>query len=264
MVGEKIGFQFSQKGWLRGEWVRKIGMKTIIICLERNTLRHPNVAFNLKTMPNSMILPAVDGRMLNFAIGETGKKGSESLGVFIEYGDSLRISHDPNVRKHMSFGYNDCACSVSHLLAYKEFLKSQEDTCLILEDDALCTDLFGFGTLLTKLPPVDTWDLCHMYYSFANQTGREGKPLDKYWKDVSGGGFNMASSFILTRQGAEILIEYLSSVNEPADDSLSKLCQEGRLRTIRPTQNYWKTLEDTSTIWHGILVSVMVWKMLLK
>ena len=228
---------------------KNLGMKTIIICLERNTLRHPNVAFHLKTMPNSILLPAVDGRMLNFAIGETGRKGSESLGVFIEYGDSLRIPHNPNIRKHQSFGYNECACAVSHLLAYKEFLKSKEDTCLILEDDAICADIFGFSNLLTKLPPVDTWDLCHMYYTFANKRGKDGKPIDKYFSDVSVGGFNTTTAYILTREGAETLIKHLSTVNEPSDDSLSKLCQEGRLRTIRPTQNYWKTLEDTSTIW---------------
>lgn len=96
--------------------------------------------------------------------------------------------------------------SLSHISIWEEFLKGDAEYVVVFEDDTVVDEkaLTYIDTLIPKLP--DEWDMwllgCHRW-------AFKGKPLEKNspkgWWSVS--AFTGAHAYILSRQGAKLLLE---------------------------------------------------------
>lgn len=99
-----------------------------------------------------------------------------------------------------------CGASFSHIGIWQKFLESEEPYVIVLEDDTLVTqeDLAKIDILVGKLP-ADGWD---MWLLGRHRWAFSGQPLTKNrssWWSVR--DFTGAHAYVLSRRGAEILLE---------------------------------------------------------
>jgi hypothetical protein len=136
-------------------------------------------------------------------------------------GSKLDLFNDDNISLHTRQNiskkfrrshYEICTpgaigASYSHISIWKKLLESKSNYVVVFEDDTMITEenLEMIDALIPKLPE-NQWDL---WLLGTHRGGLKAKPLDplnkKSWWKVS--DFTGAHAYILTRRGAEILLE---------------------------------------------------------
>jgi glycosyl transferase family 25 len=117
-----------------------------------------------------------------------------------------------------SLGLNEKACIYSHVKALKFFLSTNYEKCIILEDDVIMTDFF-FDLLSSdaEIPP----DAIVVKL----ETMKARLWMSRFYCSLNGFKFHKLKSahygtaaYIVTRKGADIVIDALSQYDKPADD----------------------------------------------
>jgi len=134
-------------------------------------------------------------------------------------------------------------CSLSHYAVWKKFLETDSQFCLVLEDDAqiktgLAEDILQLG----PLPPFDVWCLSYKLYDktllpYGSYEQVGCKPLatgGETWKSPV--NFWGTSSYILSRKGAERLIEGFFPIECHLDKYMCLKSLLGKLRLVVNTQ----------------------------
>jgi GR25 family glycosyltransferase involved in LPS biosynthesis len=97
-----------------------------------------------------------------------------------------------------------CGASLSHIGCWKKFLETDEEHCMILEDDTKLDDTdFAKAILYAKRIPsnFDIWLLgCH-FGSYTGEPYAKGSP----WQTIN--RFTGAQSYLITRKAAEMLLK---------------------------------------------------------
>ena len=100
----------------------------------------------------------------------------------------------------------EIGCTISHHRCYKKFLRSNEDLCLILEDD-IDTPADAFGDIIEKIPSQFNTSspmiiLLSDWYWFT----KEKKRITENYEIVNVFNGYLAHAYIINRAAAEILI----------------------------------------------------------
>lgn len=139
-----------------------------------------------------------------------------------------------NITKPLKFG--EVGCIASNYNAWKDFLKTEYDAILVIEDDAIIQKKFimNFEKIINELPP--TFDLISLYVS-------PGKQF-KYIKEKHDIGLNLICdcyqnqstlSYLISRKGAEKFINLVDyEIKEPLDLFLYNKSQETEIYSLKP------------------------------
>lgn len=113
----------------------------------------------------------------------------------------------------------EIGCSMSHLNAYKQIVEQGDQAALILEDDALFLPDFAQRLMAAyaELPP--DWGILHLNCP-CQRFDRVGKYIVKY--DGIGSLPVAASAYMVSRRGAERLIENALPLRYPADSLVGR------------------------------------------
>lgn len=176
-----------------------------VVNLDRSTERLEKISSELSKYHQAFIrVPAIDGSNPNELVGSG-------------YSQALN-----NRRYHKPLGQGEIACVESHKKALSMFLASDYDYALILEDDAIATyDVFD--DLTKALRCIHSWDVIKLYL------GKKTKTLS-YRKEISPSlsvGIpkkvpNSTLAQLISRQGANKLIDIYTAFGEPADVCMKK------------------------------------------
>ena len=157
---------------------------------------------------------------------------------------------DPLFKIHGTPGAIGCA--LSHLKAWKTFLKSREENCIIFEDDIVFDDLYTtsrFNNVLKSVPK--DFDILYMgYFNF----GDKPCSLIKYTNE-NAGKINEdvsvpktilgAHAYVLSRKGAEKLVSLLDGkIWFHIDVCLNHLAYKNKINVYSSTQ---RLIHQTST-----------------
>lgn len=150
---------------------------------------------------------------------------------------------------HRVMRVNEVACYMSHIKALRQFLATDFDAALILEDDAVVADditevIAGLGR------HANAWDLVKLYASHpGTQVFREqltGKhKLISYLTQTG-----RSAGYIVSREAAEKLLKQLLPIRLPFDHIFDRNFEHGlRVRGVTPMPVC--TSGETSTIGYG-------------
>ncbi len=127
----------------------------------------------------------------------------------------------------------EVGCTLSHLKAMEEFLRTDAPWCVILEDDAevlpACADV------LRSLSEKDDWDLVKLF------NNHSGMPVKK--RELAGGHHlvlhltrtTSSAAYVVNRRTAETLLKSMRPITEQVDHALDRPWETGlRIRGIRP------------------------------
>ncbi len=176
-----------------------------IINLERSPERRYFAVNQLKKFGYAyQVISAVDGEKLD--LDKLMKDGTYSVESSEEaFSRQLTLS--------------EIGCSLSHLDVYKEIVKKEINVALILEDDALFLDGFEekLSVALSELP--DGWGILHLNCPcprFENLSIN----LIKY--DGVGALPVAASAYLMSLEGARLMIEQAYPIRYPADSFVAR------------------------------------------
>ncbi|MBO6556988.1 MAG: glycosyltransferase family 25 protein [Pseudomonadales bacterium] len=176
-------------------------MKIFVINLERDHLRYANINEQLKSLSLDFeLITAIDGKALT--PGQLAEDYDENAAL-------LRIA-----RKMTP---SEIGCALSHLRAYQNLISSNEERCLILEDDVeLPTDLPNMLLQLTPLLDVKEPRVCLLSPATSRSRSRPvGEFMGYKVKPFADGYFT--SSYLINKSAAKRLHEYLYPVSDVAD-----------------------------------------------
>jgi len=214
-------------------------IKAKIMTLERNVDRVQTVQVLHRNLVNlkmdTEVIYGVDGKLIK-------NKGTtiEYNGFVKKYDKSKR--HNGQLMKNGEFG-----CSWSHINMYEKLVKDEDcDAYLIFEDDAV---LLKNLDVLKQLPPsFDVCQLCHSTWYPYEKTSRVNKSFYNIVKKY----FNYAAAYVITKEGAQKILNYLDGhVNVPADDLLSNMFIENKIEIIIPEEPLFTMNSNlkSSAIW---------------
>jgi len=127
-----------------------------------------------------------------------------------EHDERISIHTRNNIAKNFRRSHHEintlgaCGASFSHIGCWKKFLETDEEYCMILEDDTKLDDTdFAKAILYAKKIPsdFDIWLLgCH-FGSYSGELYAKGSP----WQTIN--RFTGAQSYLITRKAAEMLLK---------------------------------------------------------
>lgn len=140
------------------------------------------------------IINAVDGRELG--VKEYFKKTSH----FFKYYNRMMSP-------------SELGCSLSHLNIMEDFLDSDEETALVLEDDVTGSDIDIDRIIkLSKKIPADSLVICGCQDGLGNEDYLYGKEtnIKGFWEvsDFSNQYISRTASYIITRSSAKVIVKY--------------------------------------------------------
>jgi GR25 family glycosyltransferase involved in LPS biosynthesis len=137
---------------------------------------------------------------------------SATDGKYLDVENDTRISLHTrdNIRNNMRRSHYEintpgaCGASFSHIACWKKFLETEEEYCLIIEDDCMLRkDDFAKAVVYSKNVPseFDIWILGMHNGSLVSVDYAPGSP----WSKI--GRFTGAHCYILTRKAAQLLLK---------------------------------------------------------
>lgn len=127
-------------------------------------------------------------------------------------------------------GLGAVGCAVSHFSVWTEFLQSDADVCLVLEDDLHprhASDLDA--TVQSMLKRVDTWDIGLLGWCSTLPSRRMDGSLVVF---PSSAGFAGAQAYLLTRHAATILTRHLFPLEMQVDYAMQSIADKHKLRIV--------------------------------
>ena len=176
-------------------------MKTYIINLPHNIERKGHAIKELQNHPEFEIefISAIYGANLN----------DNEI-------SSLVDTENKNSHFNNNINKAEIGCALSHIKCYKQFLKSQEELALILEDDILISK--DINTILPLLSKIIQTHIPSIILLTPNVDYKNEKQLNtKYNIGEVISGFT-ALGYIINRAAAQILIKNLEPVHSVADN----------------------------------------------
>lgn len=159
--------------------------------------------------------------------------------------DGQKISlDDPQYAKHlkhMRWWYEQepkhighFACFLSHLAIYKQFLQSDKEFCLILEDDVeFVTPTFKADVIRHMRHVPEDWDIVLLGYHIDNSDGRvkKGNKNTRLVNNILNlTYFTGTHGYIINRRSAKILFTHLQAHEWVIDWNMAFLSERGLLK----------------------------------
>jgi glycosyl transferase family 25 len=146
---------------------------------------------------------------------------------------SLRARADvrrERVQHEALSGLGAVGCAVSHFSVWAEFLQSDADICLVLEDDlhpryAPTLD----ASVDSMLKRKDTWDIGLLGWCSILPPRRQDGSLVVF---PSSAGFAGAQAYVLTRHAATTLTQHLFPLEMQVDYAMQAVADKHRLRVV--------------------------------
>jgi glycosyl transferase family 25 len=142
----------------------------------------------------------------------------------------------------------ELGCAWSHINIYKTLLKDNSvDKYLIFEDDVEIVESLEYVyECLVKIP--SDCDMCHVsksdWYNFVLND-----KVNEMWNTIHKQYFNRLTAYIISKSGAEKILDYVEdNINIPADDLLSNMHLEDKIRVYVPTRHMFHEPENTISI----------------
>ena len=113
------------------------------------------------------------------------------------------------------------------------FVFANLEYALILEDDANLVESLDYLYDCLKHLPTE-FDMCHIAMVDCYPFIKTNK-VNEYWYSVVKQYFNRATAYIISKKGAQKIIDYTNNyINVPADDLLSNMHLQNKLQVIVP------------------------------
>jgi glycosyl transferase family 25 len=166
----------------------------------------------------------------------------------LEYKNEVK-RYDCSIRLNKQLMTNgELGCAWSHINIYKTLLKDNSvDKYLIFEDDVEIVESLEYVyECLVKIP--SDCDMCHVsksdWYNFVLND-----KVNEMWNTIHKQYFNRLTAYIISKSGAEKILDYVKdNINIPADDLLSNMHLEDKIRVYVPTRHMFHEPENTISI----------------
>jgi GR25 family glycosyltransferase involved in LPS biosynthesis len=159
------------------------------------------------------------------------------------YDTAIRVN-----RQRMTAG--ELGCAWSHMNIYKSLLdevSASVNKYLIFEDDVEMVESLEYLYKCLSSIPSDI-DMCHIaksdWYPFVLFNN-----VNEMWYDVKKSYFNRLTAYIVSKNGAQKILDYAKDhINVPADDILSNMFNNYKLRVYVPLKYIFHEPENTVSI----------------
>jgi glycosyl transferase, family 25 len=207
-----------------------------VIHLEDDMSRRGHVEALQRALPFDLTIhPAIDGNR----IPPSALRESLSTGEI----DILSL------RLHLG----QLGCAFSHLRLWQRLLDLGLDSAVVLEDDARLTPDFSerYRALFAELP--DDCDFLYLFTHPAHAQGMHDERLDmRRWQFIQRAHRTWGTvGYLITRHGAERLLESIFPINIPIDEVLMQLVAAGRIEAYAVKHCLVETdMDGPSNIWN--------------
>ncbi len=154
--------------------------------------------------------------------------------IFYYMGKKYGIDHSKRVVAKDKMKPNEIGCSLSHRLLYEQLVNDKDNEYyIILEDDVIpIVNKDVFEDYLKNLPTsFDLIQLCHSIWYPYKQTHN----YNSHYSNITKRYFNGTMSYIISKQGAEKLLDSMGdNIDNAADDLLSNAFINGIINVIVP------------------------------
>jgi GR25 family glycosyltransferase involved in LPS biosynthesis len=167
---------------------------------------------------------------------------------YLEYNNEIK-KYDCSIRVNkqlMTAG--ELGCAWSHINIYKTLLKDNSvDKYLIFEDDVEIVESLEYVyECLIKIP--SDFDMCHVsksdWYNFVFNN-----KVNEMWNTIHKEYFNRLTAYIISKNGAKKIVDHIKdNINIPADDLLSNMHLEDKIRVYVPTRYMFHEPGNTVSI----------------
>ena len=208
-------------------------LKVILLTLEKYPERMHKIQIVLTTLSQIGLQYEIVYGILgsDIKITDTAEQNIQQL----EYKDQIK-KYDCTVRANgQKMGLGELGCAWSHLNIYDKLLKDSmvDIKYLILEDDANLVESLDYLYDCLKHLPTE-FDMCHIAMVDCYPFIKTNK-VNEYWYSVVKQYFNRATAYIISKKGAQKIIDYTNNyINVPADDLLSNMHLQNKLQVIVP------------------------------
>ena len=208
-------------------------LKVILLTLEKYPERMHKIQIVLTTLSQIGLQYEIVYGILgsDIKITDTAEQNIQQL----EYKDQIK-KYDCTVRANgQKMGLGELGCAWSHLNIYDKLLKDSmvDIKYLILEDDANLVESLDYLYDCLKHLPTE-FDMCHIAMVDCYPFIKTNK-VNEYWYSVVKQYFNRTTAYIISKKGAQKIIDYTNnSINVPADDLLSNMHLQNKLQVIVP------------------------------
>jgi glycosyl transferase family 25 len=205
---KKIGKQITTENLMIPNNNKSQPFPIWVLNLERSTVRRSSMQEQLERLNLEYeFFQAVDGRSLSV----------EQLGLYSKTA-ALR-------NKHRELGRGEIGCAISHAKMWQRLLDLDQEAILVLEDDVLIGEMFQ--RILFELKDLpDDWD----FITFKTDSVQVpfGEPFYDIYRFC---GFsyppNRTCAYLLSRSGAEKLLDRIFPISCPVDDYMGRSCLSG-------------------------------------
>jgi glycosyl transferase family 25 len=141
----------------------------------------------------------------------------------------------------------EVGCTLSHLKAMEEFLRTDAPWCVILEDDVEvrpeCVEV------LIALGQKDDWDLVKLFCFHSGLPVRKRVLTPKHHLVVHLTRTTSSAAYAVNRRAAETLLKSMRPISEQVDHALERPWETGlRVRGVRPLPVVLAPVAATTTI----------------
>jgi len=166
----------------------------------------------------------------------------------LEYKNEVK-KYDCSIRVNKQLMTNgELGCAWSHINIYKTLLKDNSvDRYLIFEDDVEIVESLEYAyECLVKIP--SDFDMCHVsksdWYNFVLSD-----KVNEMWNTIHKQYFNRLTAYIISKSGAKKILDYVKdTINIPADDLLSNMHLEDKLKVYVPSRYIFHEPKNTVSI----------------
>jgi hypothetical protein len=204
----------------------------------QNIRNHPTYVINLDRRPD---------RWTEFSKQTTLSQFKDLTRFSAVDGKTIDVFNDPRISIHTRTNIKDnyrrsnyeintvgaIGASFSHISIWKEFLHGSSEYLVVFEDDTIVDETsLTYIDKLTKVLPTSGWD---MWLLGTHRWGLDGRPVEKGntkgWWYVS--AFTGAHAYVLSRKGAEILLEEPFPIETHIEYYISGCARFKKLRVIK-------------------------------
>ncbi len=218
-----------------------IPMNVYVINLKRNTkrLQEFKQMYDYSDMSNMNIniIEAVDGKSL--------QKDELNLYIVPELLDALYYIDKTGEKPESDYLTRGMiGCYLSHLNIYKDFVKSDKEFAMILEDDAVFNTPYIYQTILDYMNIVpDDWDIILLGYINIFDKKNMSEKCDKIYR------FWGTQGYIISKKGAQKMLDHISiPLKNQIDHDMGVLAQEKKLNIYAPVYSHISQQGDTTDV----------------
>jgi GR25 family glycosyltransferase involved in LPS biosynthesis len=166
----------------------------------------------------------------------------------LEYNSEVKY-YDMSIRTNKQFmTQGEFGCAWSHMKIYKSLQDEVWfDKYLIFEDDVeIVENLEYLYKCLSTIP--DDIDMCHIaksdWYPFVLKNN-----VNEMWYNIHKSYFNRLTAYVVSKNGGQKILDYTKDhIDIPADDLLSNMFNEDKLRVYVPSRYIFHEPENTISI----------------